>query len=239
MSTAGKRLKMKDLCSLTGLPRQAIHFYMQQGLLPAGHKTGRNTAYYDDAHLERLRLIRRLQTERFLPLKAIRALLEGQEEQFPAEQRAFLRAVGRELQGTLSPARSEKRSTVRVKELLSQTGVDRTDFDRLVDLGMLAVTTKGGETHLVSDDAWIVESVGKLRAAGFTKARGVEVDELQLYTQAIDSLFDQQTALMTERLAAVPPEDVARMVERALPVVHDFIVRYHAGRIREFLAAME
>ena len=34
--------RMKDLCEATGLPRQAIHFYIQQGLLPAGRKTGRN-----------------------------------------------------------------------------------------------------------------------------------------------------------------------------------------------------
>ena len=28
------RYRMKDLCEATGLPRQAIHFYIQQGLLP-------------------------------------------------------------------------------------------------------------------------------------------------------------------------------------------------------------
>ena len=28
--------RMKDLCEATGLPRQAIHFYIQQGLLPPG-----------------------------------------------------------------------------------------------------------------------------------------------------------------------------------------------------------
>ena len=36
--------RMKDLCELTGLPRQVIHFYIQQGLVPPGVKTGRNMA---------------------------------------------------------------------------------------------------------------------------------------------------------------------------------------------------
>ena len=36
--------RMKDLCDRTGLPRQVIHFYIQQGLLPEGQKTGRNMA---------------------------------------------------------------------------------------------------------------------------------------------------------------------------------------------------
>ena len=38
--------RMKDLCEASGLPRQAIHFYIQQGLLPPGQKTGRNMAWY-------------------------------------------------------------------------------------------------------------------------------------------------------------------------------------------------
>ena len=68
--------RMRDLCALTGLSRQAIHFYIQQGLLPPGHKTGRNTAFYGPEHVERVNVIRRLQHELFLPLKAIRALLD-------------------------------------------------------------------------------------------------------------------------------------------------------------------
>ena len=62
--------RMKDLCESSGLPRQAIHFYIQQGLLPPGRKTGRNMAWYTDEHIERLRLIKKLQHEQFLPLKA-------------------------------------------------------------------------------------------------------------------------------------------------------------------------
>ena len=81
---------MKDLCDRTGLPRQAIHFYIQEGLLPEGEKTGRNMAYYGEAHLERLKLIRQLQHERFLPLRAIRAVLDEEDDGFTQPQRAVL-----------------------------------------------------------------------------------------------------------------------------------------------------
>lgn len=66
---AESKYRMREL---SGLPRQAIHFYIQQGLLPEGEKTGRNMAYYSAQHVERLKIIRKLQQERFLPLKAIR-----------------------------------------------------------------------------------------------------------------------------------------------------------------------
>ena len=89
-ASEAQRLRMKDLCDATGLPRQAIHFYIQQGLLPAGSKTGRNMAYYGLEHIQRLKLIKKLQHERFLPLKAIRALLDDQESQFSQVQRSLL-----------------------------------------------------------------------------------------------------------------------------------------------------
>src|SRR5688572_29910951 len=83
--TAGKRgfaYKMKDLVVASGLPRQAIHFYVKEGLLPPGKKTGRNTALYSEEHLTRLALIKKLKHERFLPLKAIKAVLDGRESGF-------------------------------------------------------------------------------------------------------------------------------------------------------------
>ena len=54
----GYTLRMRDLCEATGLDRQAVHFYIQQGLLPPGRKTGRNMAWYTHAHVERLDLIK-------------------------------------------------------------------------------------------------------------------------------------------------------------------------------------
>src|SRR4051812_29405876 len=94
--------KMKDLCARTGLPRQAVHFYIQQGLVPEGHKTGRNMAYYGPEHVERLLLVRRLQHERFLPLKAIRALLDERDDAFSPAQRRLLEDVKQHLRPDLA-----------------------------------------------------------------------------------------------------------------------------------------
>ena len=87
-------LRMRDLVRESGLPRETIHFYMQQGLLPKALKTGRNTALYTQEHLERLRRIRELQERQFLPLKAIRAILDDTaDEGFTPEQEDLVRRV--------------------------------------------------------------------------------------------------------------------------------------------------
>ena len=95
--------RMRDLCTMTGLSRQAIHFYIQEGLVPQGTKTGRNMAFYGPEHVERIRIVRRLQEDRFLPLKQIRALLDGDADRVGAGQRALLP----EVRARLSTARGE------------------------------------------------------------------------------------------------------------------------------------
>ena len=118
------RYKMKDLCRETGLERQAIHFYISEGLLPPGEKTGRNMAWYSDEHLERLHLIKKLQHERFLPLKAIRAVIDGREDTFPPAQQKFLEAMKVNLGPSLAPE-SGRRASIDATEAAEQSHEDQ------------------------------------------------------------------------------------------------------------------
>jgi DNA-binding transcriptional MerR regulator len=227
-------LRMKDLCERTGLPRQAIHFYIQQGLLPQGHKTGRNMAYYGEEHVERLLLIRKLQHERFLPLKAIRALLDEAEDAFSPLQRSFLNDVRSRLGGRLSPEQRSV-STVRVNELLERTLVSRADFDRLVDMGLFgAGADEQGAPVIAVDDAWIVETWAEIQRIGFNAQHGFSVDDFALYEDAINQLFQRETRMLKERLAMLGPDVAAPMIERVIPILNAFIARYHGTLVRNF-----
>ena len=66
---------LTELADLAGITPRTVRYYLAQGLLPAVGQTGPG-AKYDDRHLARLRLIRRLQAEH-LPLAEIRRRLEG------------------------------------------------------------------------------------------------------------------------------------------------------------------
>ncbi|MEO5731910.1 MAG: MerR family transcriptional regulator, partial [Byssovorax sp.] len=70
-------LRMAELSARSGVPRETIHFYLREGLLPRPRKGGRTVAYYGEEHLERLRIIRRLREEKYLPLAVIRRLLDA------------------------------------------------------------------------------------------------------------------------------------------------------------------
>lgn len=64
---------LSDLCSLADVTPRTVRYYISQGLLRSPGTSGPG-ARYDDGHLARLRLIRRLQREH-LPLAEIRARL--------------------------------------------------------------------------------------------------------------------------------------------------------------------
>lgn len=230
-------LRMKDLCDLTGLPRQAIHFYIQQGLLPAGHKTGRNMAFYGEEHVERLKLIKKLQHERFLPLKAIKALLDDQDAAFSAAQRGFLLGVKQRLDSLGREGDGEK-NAVDAEEVIARAGVPRRDLDRMIEIGILGARVEGGRTWIAEGDVWILQGWGEILRLGFTDELGIGVDDLALIQEVVQDLFNRETTLLASRIDRLPPERAAEMIEKALPLIHTFLTGFHTAKIRDFFASL-
>jgi DNA-binding transcriptional MerR regulator len=75
MAPSDPRYSLTELADLAGVTPRTVRYYMSQGLLPSPAASGPG-AKYDDTHLGRLRLVRRLQREH-LPLAEIRQRLVG------------------------------------------------------------------------------------------------------------------------------------------------------------------
>ena len=72
--TTDAAYSLVELADLAGVTTRTVRYYLSQGLLPAVGQSGPGSKY-DDRHLARLRLIRRLQAEH-LPLAEIRRRLD-------------------------------------------------------------------------------------------------------------------------------------------------------------------
>jgi DNA-binding transcriptional MerR regulator len=233
-------LRMKDLCELTGLPRQAIHFYIQQGLVPAGRKTGRNTALYGQAHVERIQLVRKLQHERFLPLKAIRAMLDRRDDGFSPEQRQLLADVRSRLRPLLGgTAADEPEPAVAAQPILDRLHLTREDLDDLCEANLLAVREdEPGQPYIAESDAWMLEIFAELRAAGFSRELGFSGRDFATLQQVVSTLVATEERMLTERISHLPSEEVATMLSRALPLMNTLLARYHLTLARNFLGAL-
>jgi DNA-binding transcriptional MerR regulator len=64
-------MKISELSRRAQVPLPTIKFYIREGLLPGGARTGRNQADYSEEHLERLSLIRSLRDDAGLSVAAI------------------------------------------------------------------------------------------------------------------------------------------------------------------------
>ena len=69
-------MKMSELSAATGVPIATIKFYIREGLVPAGLRTSRTTAVYDDSHVDRIRLARALTEFGHLPLARAKEVLD-------------------------------------------------------------------------------------------------------------------------------------------------------------------
>jgi DNA-binding transcriptional MerR regulator len=77
-------LKMAELSERSGVSPATIKHYLREGLLGDGEivKTSRNMSWYPPEFVDRLRRIKQLQEERYMPLKVIREVL-GAGERVP------------------------------------------------------------------------------------------------------------------------------------------------------------
>lgn len=74
------KYKVSELAEKAGVTKRTIHYYISKGLLLPPEGTGINSLYNDE-HLERILLIKKLQAE-YMPLNKIREyILENPKEQ--------------------------------------------------------------------------------------------------------------------------------------------------------------
>ena len=229
--------KMRDLCERTGLDRQTIHFYIQQGLVPEGQKTGRNMAYYSEEHLERIRLVRELAHQRFLPLKAIRALLDGEEEAFSPEQRAIMSEVRTRVRSALRPTRATP--FVSASAVAARTGCSVSEILELGEAGLLTSRGEAANEEVLEEDVWVVEAWVRLRAAGFDPALGFSPGDLAVYGEAMKSLVRLEARMFATRVGRLDPDEAGRLLDRGLPLINEFITRLHTSRARQLLATID
>ena len=190
-------------------------------------------------HVERIRLVKELQADRFMPLKAIRAVIDGREDEFtPAQRMLLVEVKHHRLAATLAPATRRPTTTSTPGRSSFATGSTARTSPSSRPPHVVAIRRARGKRSVAASDAWAFEILGEVRRAGFTRKLGFDAKLFGIYSEAVTALVDRETRLLAERLEKLPPEKVASMLERAMPLVHQFFARYHAKKVRDFFTTL-
>lgn len=209
-------LRMRELAAASGVPAPTIKHYLREGLLPEPLKTSRNMAYYPPEFVDRIRLIKRLQEERFLPLKAIKNILDEDPERAQAMLELGDQILERALAG--------ERSRTSAAEVRKRYGVPKEVLDRLAELGVLTPNSRGYSPS----DVTIIEAISRFRAGGYDEQIGFTVYDTLRYKKALEELVRQEVDVVMERLAGeVPTDRVVEMLETGSEPLKDLIGALH------------
>ncbi len=214
-------LRMSELAERSGVSAGTIKHYLREGLLgPDAEvvRTSRNMAYYPREFVERIQLIKRLQEERFMPLRVIRDLLAGDPDRaarlIELEDRILERAIAARETGRVS--RASVRETYAMPENV---------LDRLEELGVLTPGARGYD----ADDVAIIEAISRFRAGGYQEAIGFTVYDTLRYKQALEPLVEEEVRVLLERLAGrVEVERAAQIISSGAQPLRDLIGAMHA-----------
>jgi DNA-binding transcriptional MerR regulator len=209
-------LRMGELAQASGVSAATIKHYLREGLLPEPVKTSRNMAYYPADFVDRIRMIKQLQEERYMPLRVIRDLLEED----PDRARALIELGDRLLEHALA-SESERVSAAEVRD---RYDVPQDVLDRLAELEVITPDEKGYSPS----DVRIVEAISRFRAGGYDERIGFTVYDTLRYKQSMTELVGQEVDVLMERLAGeMEPDGAMALIEAGTQPLNDLIAAMH------------
>jgi DNA-binding transcriptional MerR regulator len=212
-------LKMRQLADASGVSAGTIKHYLREGLLPEPVKTSRNMAYYPPEFVDRIRLIKQLQEERFMPLRVIRDLLEREDAE-PERLRAMIDLEDRILERALAG----ERERIPADEVRGRYEVPQEVLERLSELDVL---TPDGDGYSPSD-VRIVEAISRFRAGGYDESLGFTVYDTLRYKRALEPLVAEEVNVLTERLTGdVSAERALEIIAAGVGPLNDLIAALH------------
>ncbi len=226
-------MRMRDLEKASGVGRETIRYYIREGLLPEPDRASRNSASYNDDHVARLKAIKRLQEERFLPLAVIRSLLDADDGERWLAPAAFpmLDAL---LAARLDPAGDSGRAKVPVTDLLQRLDIQGFEVAEHAATGMISISDDG---LMSARDAAILGSIKELADIGFTADLGFTGEQMRFYLDFVEWVTAQEMRLFFEHTAGQVGEARALdMAERGVAIINELLSQLRTRALLRKLA---
>lgn len=206
-----KLLKISELGRVSGVPAATVKHYVREGLVTPA-RTGRNIAYFEPSAADRIRRIKDLQQNGFLPLKVIKRLIEGEAPELADTIETVRSALARN-------AATAPRSR---RDLLA-AGIAKRELEWLERLGVIAAAPVGDGDGFGGDDLELLRTLGAARKAGITPEM-LPISILGDYLEAIQRLVKIELQLFREGVLPRAGSDIGRVTEAATHLSERLVV---------------
>lgn len=221
--------RIKDLAESSGFSRETIRFYILQGLLPPPVKTSLNMGWYTDRHLELLSLIRKLQNERFLPLKAIKSLMQGASDDFAFSDQQ-VEVLG-ELRRLLSTEHRDLVVSEDPGKLAQEMGLSRREQKELRALGF---AESGVATF---SDVEVTRVWLQMKEAGLTEERGFSPRDLAYIIDLVESAVTRELDIFQRRIDHMSTTEARKLLDVVIPSINSIFSILHERRLNAHVQA--
>jgi DNA-binding transcriptional MerR regulator len=209
-------MRMRELEKRTGVGRETIRYYIREGLLPEPDRASRNSASYSDDHVARLKVIKRLQDERFLPLAVIKTLLDADDG-----DRWLAPAAFPQLDSMLRARLDADNGRISIETVLAGLGHSREELAELVSEKLIEIDADGSVT---ARDAAILRVLDELRVTGFTNDTGMRDGMMRVYADFIEWVTAQEMRFFFEHTAGkVDEAEALDMAERGIASINELL----------------
>lgn len=205
-------MRIGELVEKTGVARGTIAHYLREGLLPAPEKTQKNMAFYDASCVDRIKLIKDLQSKHRLSLAAIRDLLGDSGDGDPGAQ-LLLAAQEAALQALEPTART---APMAPETAAAAFGVKPETLDELIRLGVLSTKTIDDREVLAGADLEVLAAIANLGELGLNEALGFTAEDLTIYRDALRTLLRHELETFVRVTVATDSADLAGLARSAV-----------------------
>lgn len=174
-------MKISELVKVTGVPKETIHYYIREGILRKPRKTGKNTADYNESHVDQIRTIKALRDNYFLPIPVIKKLIKKHKKQSHPEQSSF-----RFLSEYFRPLDQLVSTEVNgISAFLEATGLSRKWLDKMEEWHVITAEKRGDAVFYAQDDVIIGKLIADMDRIGIGPRDGFDPKELKDFTAVL------------------------------------------------------
>jgi len=222
-------MKISELVDRTKVPKETIHYYMREGLIPRPRKSGRNVMNYTKVHVEQILLIKQIQDNFFLPLSLIKKIVK--QVAHSPELKSLL-----ELRSDFHSPVDQllQKETVGEEAFREITGLAAEWLAKFEEWRIITFQKSDGKKIYSQDDVIIGKLLVALDNAGFGPKDGFDPENIKRYVDLFrDIVVMAHTSYLKTDLEKFTPEQNLERVIKGRELMSLFFYHLYRKLLRD------